>query len=70
MPLDINDIKVIQTEAQILGKKLEAIKEYLSTLTVYTHQLRDQQILTNELLKQIRDNTDKVVPRPRFGAPY
>lgn len=68
MTIDRDDIELVVTEAKILGTKLDNIKDWFDLLEKTTRRLRDEQILTNTLLTQIRDVLDKM-DRPSITGP-
>jgi hypothetical protein len=61
MPLDWNDIKVIQTEAQILRIKLQGLDASLQSLKRVLVDVRTEQIKTNVLLETIAENTHRSI---------
>ena len=69
MGLDIQDVRMIQTEAQILGAKLESINSNIRSVAQILIELKSQQIKTNVLLEKIADYTSELVPHSSMTGP-
>jgi len=64
MALDMNDIKVIQTESKLLGVKLDKVDLHLSMIVKINREMLNEQIKTNALLEILVSNTTH---RPSIG---
>ena len=69
MALDMHDLKTIQTEFKIIGSKIETLNSSLKELVRVMIHLRVKQEMTNVLLEQIKNNTDRHIQYPRMGGP-
>lgn len=67
MGLDNYDLEVIQTEAKILGAKIDGLNDRIDNLTTVLIQLRQNQAMTNALLEKIADYTSELVPHTPLG---